>query len=81
MTIVNRTVPRALSRLGYSDEQIEQIEAYVNAHRTIIGAPELHDEHLPVFDVAVGKRAISHMGHIKMMSAVQPFISGAISKT
>jgi ribonucleoside-diphosphate reductase alpha chain len=81
MTIVNRTVPRALSRLGYSDDQIEQIEAYVNAHRTIVGAPELRDEHLPVFDVAVGQRAISHMGHIKMMAAVQPFISGAISKT
>jgi ribonucleoside-diphosphate reductase alpha chain len=74
-------VPRALSKLGYSDDQIEQIEAYVNAHRTIVGAPELRDEHLPVFDVAVGQRAISHMGHIKMMAAVQPFISGAISKT
>jgi ribonucleoside-diphosphate reductase alpha chain len=81
MTIVNRTVPLALQTLGYSDEQIEQIVAYVNDHGTIIGAPELADEHLPVFDVAVGERAISHMGHIKMMGAVQPFISGAISKT
>src|SRR5438874_2112870 len=81
MTIVNRTVPLALERLGYSDEQIEQIEAYINEHGTIVGAPELADEHLPVFDVAVGERAISHMGHIKMMGAVQPFISGAISKT
>jgi ribonucleoside-diphosphate reductase alpha chain len=81
MTIVNRTVPRALRRLGYDDAQIEQIEAYVNQHRTILGAPEIRDEHLPVFDVAVGERAISHMGHIEMMSAVQPFISGAISKT
>ena len=81
MVIVNRTVPRALRRLGYSDSQIEQIEAYVNEHRTIVGAPGLKDEHLPVFDVAVGERAISHMGHIKMMGAVQPFISGAISKT
>ena len=81
MTIVNRTVPRALRKLGYSDAQIEQIEAYVNDHRTIVGAPGLQDEHLPVFDVAVGERAISHMGHIKMMAAVQPFISGAISKT
>jgi ribonucleoside-diphosphate reductase alpha chain len=78
MTIVNRTVPLALQTLGYSDEQIE---AYVNEHGTIIGAPELADEHLPVFDVAVGERAIAHMGHIKMMGAVQPFISGAISKT
>jgi ribonucleoside-diphosphate reductase alpha chain len=81
MTIVNRTVPRALANLGYSPAEVEQIEAYVNDHRTIVGAPGLKDEHLPVFDVAVGRRAISHMGHIKMMSAVQPFISGAISKT
>jgi ribonucleoside-diphosphate reductase alpha chain len=81
MTIVNRTVPRALRKLGYTDEQVEQIEAYVNDHRTIIGAPGLKDEHLPVFDVAVGQRAISHMGHIQMMAATQPFISGAISKT
>jgi ribonucleotide reductase alpha subunit len=81
MTIVNKTVPLALQTLGYSDEQIEQIIAYVNEHGTIVGAPELADEHLPVFDVAVGERAISHTGHIKMMGAVQPFISGAISKT
>jgi ribonucleoside-diphosphate reductase alpha chain len=81
MTIVNRTVPRALGRLGYSDAEIDQIEAYVNEHQTIVGAPHLKDEHLPVFDVAVGERAISHMGHIEMMGAVQPFISGAISKT
>jgi ribonucleoside-diphosphate reductase alpha chain len=81
MTIVNRTVPLALETLGYSDEQIEQIVAYVNERGTIIGAPWLADEHLPVFDVAVGERAISHMGHIKMMGAIQPFISGALSKT
>jgi ribonucleoside-diphosphate reductase alpha chain len=81
MTIVNRTVPLALETLGYDDQQIEQIEAYVNEHGTIIGAPDLAQEHLPVFDVAVGERAISHLGHIKMMGAVQPFISGAISKT
>jgi ribonucleoside-diphosphate reductase alpha chain len=81
MTIVNRTVPLALQTLGYGDEQIEQIVAYINEHGTIIGAPDLADEHLPVFDVAVGERAISHMGHIKMMGAAQPFISGAISKT
>ena len=81
MTIVNRTVPLALQTLGYADEQIEQIEAHINEHGTIVGAPGLADEHLPVFDVAVGERAISHMGHIKMMGAVQPFISGAISKT
>jgi ribonucleoside-diphosphate reductase alpha chain len=81
MTIVNRTIPMALGTLGYSDEQIEQIEAYVNEHATIVGAPGLAAEHLSIFDVAVGERAISHMGHIKMMGAVQPFISGAISKT
>jgi ribonucleoside-diphosphate reductase alpha chain len=81
MTIVNRTVPLALETLGYSDEQIERIEAHINTASTIVGAPDLADEHLPVFDVAVGERAISHMGHIKMMGAVQPFISGAISKT
>ena len=81
MTIVNRTVPRALRKLGYSEAQVEQIEAYVNDHRTIIGAPGIRDEDLPVFDVAVGRRAISHMGHIQMMAATQPFISGAISKT
>src|SRR5215203_941501 len=81
MTIVNRTVPMALHTLGYSDAQVEQIEAYINEHGTIVGAPGLAEEHLPVFDVAVGERAISHMGHIKMMGAVQPFLSGAISKT
>jgi ribonucleoside-diphosphate reductase alpha chain len=81
MTIVNGTVPLALRTLGYESAQVEQIVAYVNEHGTIVGAPGLRDEHLPVFDVAVGERAISHMGHIKMMAAVQPFISGAISKT
>jgi ribonucleoside-diphosphate reductase alpha chain len=81
MTIVNKTVPLALQTLGYSDEHIEQIVAYINEHGTILGAPGLEDEDLAVFDVAVGERAISHMGHINMMGAVQPFLSGAISKT
>jgi ribonucleoside-diphosphate reductase alpha chain len=81
MTIVNRTVPLALQTLGYNESQIAQIEAHINEHGTIVDAPELDPKHLPVFDVAVGSRAISHMGHIKMMGAVQPFISGAISKT
>jgi ribonucleoside-diphosphate reductase alpha chain len=81
MTIVNGTVPLALQTLGYTDEQIEAIERHVNEHATIVGAPHLAAEHLPVFDVAVGDRAISHTGHIKMMGAVQPFLSGAISKT
>jgi ribonucleoside-diphosphate reductase alpha chain len=81
MTIVNKTVPLALQTLDYSEQQIEQIEAHLAEHDTIVGAPGLKDEHLPVFDVAVGERAISHMGHLQMMGAVQPFISGAISKT
>ena len=81
MVIANRTVPMALRTLGYNDAQVEQIEAYVAEHGTIVGAPGLQAEHLPVFDVAVGERAISHSGHIKMMGAVQPFLSGAISKT
>ena len=81
MTIVNMTVPLALQTLGYSDAQVDQIDAWIGEHGTIVGAPGLKEEHLPVFDVAVGSRAISHMGHIKMMGAVQPFISGAISKT
>jgi ribonucleoside-diphosphate reductase alpha chain len=81
MTIVNRSVPLALQTLGYNGEAIEQISAYVNDKGTIVGAPGLEDGHLPIFDVAVGERAISHMGHIQMMSATQPFLSGAISKT
>ncbi len=81
MTIVNGTVPLALQTLGYSEQQVEQIEAHLAEHGTIIGAPGLSEEHLPVFDVAVGERAISHMGHLKMLGAVQPFISGSVSKT
>ncbi len=81
MTIVNQTVPMALRTLGYTEAEIDQIEAHINENSTIVGAPGLKDEHLQVFDVAVGERAISHMGHIKMMSAAQPFLSGAISKT
>ncbi len=81
MTIVNKTVPLALQTLGYSDEHIEQIIAYVNENGTIIGAPGLDIDDLPVFDVAVGERSISYMGHIKMMGAIQPFLSGAVSKT
>jgi ribonucleoside-diphosphate reductase alpha chain len=81
MTITNRSVPLALRTLGYAEPQVEQITAYITENSTIVGAPDLKDEHLPVFDVAVGERAISHTGHIDMMSATQPFISGAISKT
>ncbi|HET8863838.1 MAG TPA: vitamin B12-dependent ribonucleotide reductase [Solirubrobacterales bacterium] len=81
MTIVNRSVPLALRRLGYGDAEVDQIDAHITENATIVGAPGLKDEHLPVFDVAVGERAISHTGHIDMMAATQPFISGAISKT
>ena len=81
MTIVNRTVPPALRSLGYTDHEVEQIEAHLAEHGNIIGAPGMRDEHLSVFDVAVGERAITAMGHVKMMAAAQPFISGAISKT
>jgi ribonucleoside-diphosphate reductase alpha chain len=81
MTITNRSVPLALRTLGYAEPQVEQIGAYITENSTIVGAPDLKDEHLPVFDVAVGERAISHTGHIDMMAATQPFISGAISKT
>jgi ribonucleoside-diphosphate reductase alpha chain len=81
MTIVNRTVGLALETLGYTPTEIDRIVAHVDQYGTIVEAPGVKDEHLEVFDVAVGSRAISHMGHIKMMGAVQPFISGAISKT
>ncbi|HEY5976444.1 MAG TPA: vitamin B12-dependent ribonucleotide reductase [Solirubrobacterales bacterium] len=81
MTIVNKSVPMALRTLGYAEPQVEQIDAYITEASTIVGAPGLEEEHMPVFDVAVGERAISHTGHIDMMAATQPFISGAISKT
>jgi ribonucleoside-diphosphate reductase alpha chain len=81
MTITNRSVPLALRTLGYAEPQVEQITAYITENSTIVGAPDLKDEHLPIFDVAVGERAITHTGHIDMMAATQPFISGAISKT
>ena len=82
MVIVNQTVPRALKTLGYSDEQSKDIVAYLHeTHGVIIGAPHLKKEHLDVFATAVGKNAIHYNGHIRMMGAVQPFLSGAISKT
>ena len=70
-----------MTTLGYSAESVSQIVAWIDEKGTIVDAPGLAEEHMPVFDVAVGQRAISHMGHIKMMAAAQPFISGAISKT
>ncbi len=85
MKIVNGTVPMALEKLGYTKPEIEAIVHYIDEHETIEGAPFLKDEHLPVFDCAFkpakGERSIHYMGHIKMMGATQPFISGAISKT
>ena len=81
MTIVNRSVPLALRDARLRRAEIDQINAHIAEKNTIVGAPGLKDEHLPVFDVAVGERAISHTGHIDMMAATQPFISGAISKT
>jgi ribonucleoside-diphosphate reductase alpha chain len=81
ITIVNRTVPMALERLGYAPTEVEEIVAYIDERNTVVGAPSLKAEHFPVFDCAVGERAIHYMGHVKMMGAVQPFISGAISKT
>ena len=83
--IVNNTVPQALIRAGYSPEQVEKIVSHIDSTGTIEGAPELKPEHLPVFDCsfrpANGTRSIHYMGHVRMMAAVQPFISGAISKT
>ena len=83
--IVNNTVPRALKRLGYDVKQVQEIVEYIDEHETIEGAPHLKDEDLPVFDCAFkpanGSRSIQYMGHLRMMGAVQPFISGAISKT
>ncbi|MCX8072549.1 MAG: vitamin B12-dependent ribonucleotide reductase [Candidatus Binatia bacterium] len=85
LKIVNSTVPRALKRLGYESSEIQSIVEYIDEHDTIEGAPGLREEHLPVFDCAFkparGSRSIHYMGHLRMMGAVQPFISGAISKT
>ena len=85
LKIINRTVPEALTRLGYTADERTDILAYIEREDTIEGAPHVKDAHLPVFDCAFrphkGSRSINHMGHIRMMSAVQPFISGAISKT
>ena len=81
MSIVNQTVPRALAKLGYSPAQVDEIVAYVNEHMSIVGAPHLAPEHLAVFACSMGDNTIHYSGHIRMMGAVQPFISGAISKT
>ena len=81
MSIVNQTVPRALRALGYTKTQTDAIIAYIDKEKTIIGAPQFKNEHLPVFACSMGDNAIHYLGHVKMMAAVQPFLSGAISKT
>jgi ribonucleotide reductase alpha subunit len=81
MQIVNQTVPRALKNLGYQPEQVEAITEYIAEHGHVVDAPGLRPEHYEVFDCAMGERAISPMGHVRMMAAVQPGLSGAISKT
>jgi len=81
ITIVNKTVPMALEKLGYAPPEVDEVVAFVDERNTVIGAPYVKPEHYPVFDCAIGERAIHYTGHVKMMGAVQPFISGAISKT
>jgi ribonucleoside-diphosphate reductase alpha chain len=81
ITIVNKTVPMALEELGYAPGESDEIVAFIDERNTVVGAPYVKAEHYPVFDCAIGERAIHYMGHVKMMGAVQPFISGAISKT
>ena len=81
MQIVNQTVPRALRALGYQEEQVEAIVEYIAEHGHVVDAPGLRTEHYEVFDCAMGERAIKPMGHVRMMAATQPFLSGAISKT
>jgi ribonucleoside-diphosphate reductase alpha chain len=81
MQIVNQTVPQALRHLGYPEEQVEAIVEYIAEHGHVVDAPGLKTEHYPVFDCAMGERAIAPMGHVRMMAATQPFLSGAISKT
>ncbi len=81
MSIVNQTVPRALGALGYSQAQVQDIVSYIDTEKTILGAPHLKKEHEAVFACSMGDNAIHYLGHVKMMAAVQPFLSGAISKT
>ena len=81
MTIVNQTVPRALNQLGYEAPIIDRIVAYIDENKTIVGSPDLKSEHLPVFACSMGDNTIHYEGHVRMMGATQPFLSGAISKT
>jgi ribonucleoside-diphosphate reductase alpha chain len=81
ITIVNKTVPLGLEKLGYAPSEIDEVVAYIDERNTVVGAPFVKTEHYPVFDCAIGERAVHYGGHVKMMGAIQPFISGAISKT
>ncbi len=81
ITIVNKTVPLGLEKLGYAPPEVDEVVAYIDERNTIVGAPFVRTEHYPVFDCAIGERAVHYSGHVKMMGAIQPFISGAISKT
>src|SRR3954449_12870562 len=81
ITIVNKTVQAGLEKLGYAPREVDEVVAFIDERNTVVGAPYVKGEHSPVFDCAVGERAIHYVGHVKMMGAVQPFISGAISKT
>jgi ribonucleoside-diphosphate reductase alpha chain len=81
ITIVNKTVPLGLDKLGYAPNEVSEVVAYIDERNTIVGAPYVKTEHYPVFDCAIGERAVHYTGHVKMMGAIQPFISGAISKT
>jgi ribonucleoside-diphosphate reductase alpha chain len=81
ITIVNKTVQGGLEKLGYAPTEVDEVVAFIDERNTIVGAPYVKSEHYPVFDCAVGERAIHYRGHVKMMGAIQPFISGAISKT
>jgi ribonucleoside-diphosphate reductase alpha chain len=81
ITIVNKTVPLGLEKLGYAPHEVDEVVAFIDERNTVVGAPYVKTEHYPVFDCAIGERAVHYTGHVKMMGAIQPSISGAISKT
>src|SRR5438067_13210340 len=81
ITIVNKSVPMSLDKLGYAPAEVEEVVAFIDERKTVVGAPYLKSDHCPVYEWAVGDRGIHYMGHVKVMGAVQPFMSGEISKT
>jgi ribonucleoside-diphosphate reductase alpha chain len=81
ITIVNKTVPLGLEKLGYAPAEVDEVVAFIDERNTVVGAPFVKAEHYPVFDCAIGDRSVHYTGHVRMMGAIQPFISGAISKT